>query len=472
MTLLSFSGFIGRFHPIFVHLPIGILLLGILLHWLSRGQKYANLKPAVSITLILGAVSAVLSCISGWMLAEGAEYNEATLDQHRWMGIAVAIVSIIYYLFYIGKLTIKFSSAVPYIVSLVLFVLITITGHLGGTLTHGEGYLTQELTEISSTQEVKKVIPDVQQAVAYNDIIQPMLQHKCYSCHGSSKQKGKLRLDEKDFIEKGGEDGKVLIAGKSDESELYKRLILEASDKKHMPPKGKPQLTEAEIALMHWWINTGASFDQQVKDLPQDVKIIPLLTALQSNSTAVASKPDIPDAPVAKAPDDIINKLKEAGATVVTVSKESNYLSVNFLSSKKTSDAEMKLLEGIAPQLVWLKAGGTSITDNGLASIAKLTTLTRLSVDYTQITDKGIAQLQSLSKLQYLNIVGTEITTQGIITLKGLPELQQLYFYQSKISNADSAILRQAFPEVILDTGGYVLPLLEGDTSEVKQKPD
>ncbi|MFT3749708.1 MAG: hypothetical protein QM768_15380 [Agriterribacter sp.] len=472
MTLLSFSGFTGKFHPVLVHLPIGILLLGILLHWLSRRQKYSDIKPAVSITLILGALSAILSCISGWMLAEGAEYNEATLDRHRWMGIAVAVVSIVYYLLYTGKFTIKFSSAVPYIVSLVLFVLITITGHLGGTLTHGEGYLTQEIAETTSAQEVKKVIPDVQQAAAYSDIIQPMLQNKCYSCHGSSKQKGKLRLDGKDFIEKGGEDGKVLISGKSDESELYKRLTLDASDKKHMPPKGKPQLTEAEIALMHWWINTGASFDQQVKDLPQDIKIKPLLTALQSNSTAAASKPDIPDVPVAKAPDDIINKLKEAGATVVTVSKESNYLSVNFLSSKKTGDTEIKLLEGIIPQLVWLKAGGTSITDNGLASIAKLTTLTRLSIDYTTITDKGVAQLQTLSKLQYLNIVGTDITTNGVIALKGLPELQSIYFYQSKISKADSAILRQAFPKVVLDTGGYTLPLLEGDTSEVKQKRD
>lgn len=471
MTLLSLSGFLGRFHPLLVHLPIGILLLGILLHWISRKEKFANLKPAISITLILGAVSAVLSCISGWLLAQGAEYNEEILDQHKWMGISVAVIAILYYLLYTGKLSLKTSSAVPYIVSLLLFVLINITGHLGGTLTHGEGYLTQEISENDSHTEVKKVIPDVQQAVVYSDIIQPMLQNKCYSCHGSSRQKGKLRLDNKDFIEKGGEDGKVLITGKSDESELYKRLILDVADKKHMPPKGKPQLTEAEIELMHWWINSGASFNQQVKDLPQDVKIKPLLTALQSNSTAAPSRPDIPEQPVAKAPDDIIARLKETGATVIPVSKESNYLSVNFLSSKKIGDEEIKLLESIAPQLVWLKAGGTAITDKGMANLAKLTALVKLSLDNTSITDKGIAMLQSLSKLQYLNIVGTPITTQGIITLKGLPALQSIYFYQSKISNADSVILRQAFPKAELDTGGYILPLLEGDTSEVKQKP-
>lgn len=472
MILLSLSGFLGRFHPVLVHLPIGILLLGILLHWLSRKEQYANLKPAVSITLLLGAFSAVLSCISGWLLAAGAEYNEDTLDQHRWMGIAVAVIAILYYRVYTGKLSLKTSAAIPYILSAVLLVLITITGHLGGTLTHGEGFLTQELSGETHTEEVKKIIPDVQQAFAYNDIIQPMLQNKCYSCHGSSKQKGKLRLDGKDYIDKGGKDGKVLVAGKGDESELYKRLILDPLDKKHMPPKGKPQLTEAEIAIMHWWINTGAGFEQQVKDLPQDVKIKPLLTALQSNSTAAPAKPDIPEAPVAKAPEDAINRLKEAGATVIPVSRESNYLSVNFLSSKKAGDAEIKLLEDIAPQLVWLKAGGTSITDNGMAGIAKLRALIKLSIDDTKITDKGIALLQSLSQLKYLNIVGTDITTNGIITLKGLPALQSIYFYRSKISNADSVILRQAFPKAVLDTGGYTLPLLEGDTSEVKQKPE
>jgi hypothetical protein len=237
-----------------------------------------------------------------------------------------------------------------------------------------------------------------------------------------------------------------------------------------MPPKSKSQLTKSEIALIHWWINTGASFDRQVKDLPQDAKIKPLLAALQTNNTVAPSKPDIPDAPVAKASDESINKLKAAGATVVAVSTESNYLSVNFLSSKKITDKEIKLLEAIAPQLVWLKVGGTAITDTGMASIAKLTTLVKLSLDNTAITDKGIALLQPLSKLQYLNIVGTAITTQGILALKALPALQEIYFYRSKISDADFATLHQAFPKVTLDTGGYILPLLEGDTSEVKQK--
>lgn len=471
MILLSISGFLGRFHPVLVHLPIGILLLGVILHWLSRKEQFHNLRPGIGITLLLGASSAILSCISGLFLAQGGEYDVTVLDKHKWLGITVAIISSIYYLLYTGKISLKASSAVPYIVSLVLFLLITITGHLGGTLTHGEGYLSQELAlSGEATKEVKKVIPDVQAAAAYGDIIQPMLQNKCYSCHGPSKQKGKLRLDGKEFILKGGEEGKALVVGKGDESEMYKRVILDPLEKKHMPPKGKPQLTEAEITLLHWWINSGASFDQQVKAIPQDPKIKPLLEALQSNSTATPAKPDIPDAPVAAAPQEAINKLKAVGATVIPVATGSNYLSVNFVSSQAVTDKEIKLLEPVSAQLVWLKAGGTAITDSALALIGKLPVLSRLGVEHTNITDKGLPLLQSLSKLQYLNIVGTPITANGLVSLKALPDLQTVYLYQSKITSADSQVLRKAFPKAVLDTGGYTLPVLEGDTSEVKKK--
>ncbi len=469
MILLSISGFFGRFHPLLVHLPIGILLLGIILHWLGRKQQFSAIRPAVSVTLLLGAVSAVLSCISGWLLAGGGEYDVTVLDRHRWMGIAVAAVAILYYLMYTGKLSFRFHRALPYVLSVILFMLITFTGHLGGTLTHGEGYLTQDIGEPDNIKEVKKIIPNVQEAIAYHDIIQPVLQNKCYSCHGPSKQKGKLRLDSEEAITKGGKDGKVMIAGKSAESELYKRLTLDLLEKKHMPPKGKSQPSEAEIALIHWWINTGASFDQPVKALPQEEKIKPLLIALQSDHLQPPAKPEVPEAPVAKASEESVNKLKEAGATVVPVATGSNYLSVNFLASKSIGDNEMKLLQPLAPQLVWLKLGNTAVSDNAMTAIGELPVLIKLSLDNTQITDKGMFALQALSKLQYLNVVGTKVTAAGLLLLKQLPELQTIYLYKTGVNAADWPSLKQAFPKAVLDTGGYTLPLLEGDTTLVTQ---
>ncbi|HRN57027.1 MAG TPA: hypothetical protein PLL71_11275 [Agriterribacter sp.] len=469
MLLLSIPAFFGRFHPLLVHLPIGILLLGIILHWLGRKQQFSTIRPAVSVALLLGAASAVLSCVSGWLLAEGAEYDAGVVDRHRWMGIAVAFIATLYYLLYTGKLTFRRYRALPYVLSVILFLLITLTGHLGGTLTHGEGYLTQDIGAPDNMQEVKKVIPDVQEAMAYHDIIQPVLQNKCYNCHGPSKQKGKLRLDSEEAIVKGGKDGKVLVAGKSTESELYKRLILDLLEKEHMPPKGKSQPSEAEITLIQWWINAGASFDQPVKALPQDGKIKPLLIALQSDHLQLPVKPEVPGSPVEKAPEQAVLQLKEAGATVVPVAEGSHYLSVNFLASKSIGDNEVRLLQPIAAQLVWLKLGGTAVSDSAMAIIGKLPALIKLSLDNTQVTDRGLSALQSLSQLQYLNVVGTKVTAAGLLLLKTLPELRSVYLYKTDVTAADWPLLRQAFPKAVLDTGGYALPLLEGDTTLVTQ---
>ena len=102
--------------------------------------------------------------------------------------------------------------------------------------------------------------------------------------------------------------------------------------------------------------------------------------------------------------------------------------------------------------------------------LAKFPVLIKLSLDYTEISDKGLASLQTLSKLQYLNIVGTKVTAKGLLSLKELPELDAVYLYKTPISGADWLTLKKAFPKATLDTGGYVLPLLEGDTTLVTRK--
>ncbi len=129
-------------------------------------------------------------------------------------------------------------------------------------------------------------IDNIPEANAYAAVVAPLLQEKCVSCHGSTKQKGKLRLDNPDFIQKGGKNGEIVVAGKVVDSELMRRLLLPKSDEKHMPPKEKNQLSEAEIKLLHWWIESGAAYDKKVKDLPQTEEIKPLLAALQKGGAS------------------------------------------------------------------------------------------------------------------------------------------------------------------------------------------
>jgi uncharacterized membrane protein/mono/diheme cytochrome c family protein len=457
--IIIMTEFIGRLHPVLVHLPIGILLLAALFQLASLKPKYASLQAATSIALFWGMISAVLSCISGYLLSQSGDYEEEVVDTHKWFGIATASISLIAYLFN------RWENEFAKWVILLMVPLIVITGHLGGSLTHGSDYLTQGFSKDSVAEKEIKPIADVQEANVYAEIIQPIFESKCYGCHNKSKKKGGLRLDEPAFILKGGKDGEVIKPGNAEESDMIRRLLLPRNEEDHMPPKQKPQLKDNEIALLHWWIATGATFDKKTKDLEQPGKIKPVLLALQKEVKKVL--PDLPQTPVDKADEKAIQKLKDSGIIVFPVARNSNYLKANFVTVDSITYDDIVLLLRIKKQLVWLDLSHKKFPDSLLAPIAQLTNLTRLQLDNTPITDKGLVSLQPLFNLQYLNLVGTKVTAQGVIQLKGLPKLQALYLYKTFISSSDWSMLKNNFPKVTLDSGGYQVPTFETDTTIV-----
>jgi len=452
---------IGRLHPSLVHLPIGILLLAGLFQLLSLKPKYAFLHAAASIALFWGMISAVLSCITGYLLSQSGDYDEELVATHKWFAIATASISLIAYLFN------RWENEFAKWVILLMIPLIIITGHFGGSLTHGSDYLTKGFSEKDSVAEKGiKPIADVQEANVYADIIQPIFENRCYSCHNKSKKKGKLRLDEPALILKGGKDGEVIKPGNAEESDMMRRLLLPRNDEDHMPPKEKAQLKDNEIELLHWWISTGATFDKKTKELEQPEKIKPVLLALQKEVKKIL--PDLPQAPVEQADEKAIQKLKDRGIIVFPVARNSNYLKANFVTVDSITYDDIALLLAIKKQLVWLNLSQKKIPDSLLIRIGQLTNLTRLQLDNTPITDKGLLSLESLINLQYLNLVGTKVTAQGVIQLKNLPQLQALYLYKTFISSLDWSTLKNSFPKVTLDTGGYQVPFLETDTLIVK----
>ena len=456
---MNIPEFIGRFHPLLVHLPIGILLLAALFQLLALKPKFVSLHPATSIALFWGMIFAILSCISGYFLSQSGDYDEEMVNTHQWFGISTAFISLIAYLFN------RWENEFAKWATLLMVPLIFITGHLGGSLTHGSDYLTKGFSKDSTTEKEIKPIADVQEANVYADIVQPIFQTKCYSCHNKSKKKGGLRLDEPAFILKGGKDGEVIKPGNTEESDMMRRLLLPRNDEDHMPPKEKPQLKDNEIALLHWWIATGATFDKKAKDLEQPEKIKPVLLALQKVEKKVL--PDLPQTPVDKADENAIQKLKDSGVIVFPVARNSNYLKANFVTVDTVSYNDIALLLSIKKQLVWLNLGQKTIPDSLLALIGQLTNLTRLQLDNTSITDKGLSSLHSLNNLQYLNLVGTKVTPGGIMQLKDLSRLQAIYLYKTFINSSDWSMLKNNFPKVTLDTGGYQVPTFVTDTTIV-----
>ena len=267
---------------------------------------------------------------------------------------------------------------------------------------------------------------------------------------------------------KGGKDGVVIIPGNEQKSEMARRISLPREDDDHMPPKEKSQLSEQEIALIHWWIASGASFDKTVKETEQPEKIKPVLLALQNKQERKIIVPDIPPKPVAKANEEAVKKLKDIGAVIIPVAQNTNYLSVNCVTATNLNDSQMRLLLPLKEQIIWLKLGNTSITDSALKIISQFPNLMHLQLDHTGITDKGLANLKSLTHLRYLNLVGTRVTAAGVLQLKNLKDLQSIYLYQTAIAKSDWQKLKKGFPKALVDSGGYAVPFLPTDTIEVK----
>ncbi|HXC02101.1 MAG TPA: c-type cytochrome domain-containing protein [Opitutaceae bacterium] len=110
--------------------------------------------------------------------------------------------------------------------------------------------------------------------LVYSGVIKPIMADTCVSCHGEKKQKKKLRLDSLAAIMKGGKDGPVVVPGNVDKSDFVDRIELDLDDDDHMPPKGKPQLTDKQILVLEWWVKAGAPGDVPLSSLkaPDDVK--------------------------------------------------------------------------------------------------------------------------------------------------------------------------------------------------------
>jgi mono/diheme cytochrome c family protein len=328
------------------------LLLAALFQFLSQKEKYQSLATAVGISLFIGMISAIASCISGYLLSGTGDYDEAMIFNHQWSGIALAVISV--FAWYLNRKGMQITW-----ITVLMVLLIVLTGHFGGSITHGSDYLTRAFSAEGSGQaeEKRTPIPNVQQAMAYQDVIKPILTSKCYKCHGPNKQKGKLRLDMPDFILKGGKGGKAIIAGNTDESELIKRILLSKESDDHMPPLEQPQLTKTELDLIHWWVSSGADFNKKVADLAQSEKIKPVLLSLQSEEkTEAALISDIPEKTVGQADAKIVQELLARGVAVIPVALNSNYLSVNFVALDSITAKDLQLLEQLSKQVIWLKS--------------------------------------------------------------------------------------------------------------------
>ena len=273
--------FLGRLHPLAVHFPIALLTVALILESLTIGQKRQGLREGINWMVYIGGTLAVVSAILGWLLRTQDDYTGELVQDHQNLGIATAIVAGLTAILLRMTMWGRFSNYLWYRSSLILTaVLLTLTGHLGSDLTHGEDFLTSVLPVNESQFDHGKTsnllarlnpldsLTETQQD-SLNLEVRAILAHNCYQCHSENKHKGELVLDNKRGVFKGGESGPVIVAGMPGESEMYKRISLPPDQDGVMPKKGKV-LQANEIELIKLWIEKGAHWsDRALKVFPE-----------------------------------------------------------------------------------------------------------------------------------------------------------------------------------------------------------
>lgn len=444
----------GVLHPLVIHFPIALLLLAFFLevYGLSAtGKKY---KASIPLITFLGGIGAVFSALSGYFLMNQGDYEVSSVELHRNWGIALAIGSALLIGLY------RFPPKIPHIHLLgqgALSILVLVTGHLGGNLTHGEDFLSFDKPKKESKQ-----IAFNQNTLVYADIIAPIFEEKCVACHGKTKQKGKLKLDQIENVLKGGKNGFYHGSEEGKMALMSHRMRLPLSDKQHMPPKGKTQLTEKEIVIIEKWLSLGASPKLLLKDLQLSEEVV-LASMEETNMAKTVDWPSVPD--LAAVSETMLTPLRDRGMVVLPLASGHPLLQINCQSLSDFSDKDGELFKGLEKNIASIRLSGTKISDKSLKWISGLPNLSKLYLDNTLITDEGIALLKNTTELRYLNLVGTSITEKGLRALSSLPLLKSVYLYQSEVKIEDMAEIQQRMPKVYFDLGGYKIDTL---TMEVR----
>ena len=257
---MDFVYFLGRFHVLVLHLPIGMIVALFVLEYLSRKERYRYLEAASPYLWGATAISALVTVLLGFMhFAEGS-FTGASGDQHRFFGTILAVIAT-------GVAFLRVSSFASgykplfFPASLVLLVLVSITGHYGGNLTHGSTFLVEYAPQpIRSLAGLapRRTITSVSAADPFADVVGPMFQERCAGCHNEDKSESDLVLTSYAGVMRGGESGRVVVAGNTDLSELLRRISLPHDDDEFMPAEGKTPLTDQQVKIIRWWIAAGA----------------------------------------------------------------------------------------------------------------------------------------------------------------------------------------------------------------------
>ena len=261
----TFVFFIGRFHPIILHLPIGGLAALFVMEIINSYRPQLNLDSACSILLWFSVITVIPSAILGFVLASSGNYDDELLNLHKWLGWLTALVCV--WLLYFNSKSKKTYRVFLY--TNVIFLLFT--GHFGGQLTHGKDYLTKympismkKVLNIDDERNYLVVDRKIDSlstgATYYTNQIKPIIENYCYKCHGQEKQKGDMRFDNIDWDMVNGFDAEKW------------NMMLNEINLGEMPPSDELQLSEDDRRILVDWITE--NLDKAAEAKETDSKLV------------------------------------------------------------------------------------------------------------------------------------------------------------------------------------------------------
>ena len=261
----TFAFFIGRFHPIILHLPIGGLIALFVMEIINSYRPQLNLDSACSILLWFSVVTVIPSAVLGFILASSGNYDDELLNLHKWLGWLTALVCV--WLLYFNSKSKKIYKVLLY--ANVIFLLVA--GHFGGQLTHGKDYLTKympvsmkKVLNIDDERNYlvvnRKIDSFSTDATYYTNQIKPIIENYCYKCHGQEKQKGDMRFDNIDWDMVNGFDAEKW------------NMMLSQVNLGEMPPDDEPQLSDDDRRILVDWITK--NLDKAAEAKQTDNKLV------------------------------------------------------------------------------------------------------------------------------------------------------------------------------------------------------
>jgi hypothetical protein len=442
----------GRMHPLALHFPIVLILIYVVmtLFFPSRVRSQHWYRSATDALLIAAALTASVTALMGFALSRNDGYDPDALSIHKWTGV---LIPFLLYAFYVLKDKIVANIFVAKAVSIFLAVMITVAGHHGAVITHGENFILAPITSVE-----QKVIPAFEDAYVYNDLVHPILDNKCAGCHNSSKSKGELVMDTKELFMKGGESGVPWDTSKADLGIMMKLLHKPLDDKEHMPPKGKPQLTDEELFILHEWVKRGSEFDKKLTDLlPTDTFYVIGKKTLPSSSEE--------NYDFAAADESEISRLNNNNRVVAPVALGSPGLNVTFYNSALFNIASLKELAPVNEKVVELNLPKMAVKDEDIGIIKQFKNLRRLNLNFTQITGKTLDQLQSLPFLKMISLSGTTIDYNNLKKLQTFPKLKEVFLWSTPAASTKLDDLREKNKNIAYYAG------FAGDTVKLQLTP-